>query len=252
VSSKIDNGAIELLARHRKQSDLCVIALAFLSQASTAAQIGAFLTSHGVNTGGWNLSRNMAGLRPLAVKLRGGVWHLTEEGKAYANSLGFDMPSPIAREASLNMQSMIDELKDEHSRFCKEGLKCFDERLYRASVTFFFAGAIALLRQNIFDHDLRSFNKAGKALNAAGKSKFPAFKTVKTVNGYTEFSDRVFLDVARESQYLSKPRHDSLLEALTLRNKCAHPSDYNLSENKAAATISDLIANAYSPISKAT
>lgn len=118
--------------------------------------------------------------------------------------------------------------------YIEEAIKCLTVSALRTAVVFLWTGVIRTLQQN-------AFSKGATNLNSAILKHDPKARTVKKLEDFAYIKDAVSLLAFQELGILDKGEKGSLEEALSLRNRCGHPTRYIPGVNKASSFIEDVV-----------
>lgn len=186
----------------------------------------------------WNLARALHDAGEHVDRRPGMRWSLTDTGEAYcAGTLGLSSGKPentVAHDVSVLSSVGAKITNDDVRAYVDEAITCLQASALRAAVVFLWTGAIRHLHE-------AALAKGVQPLNAALLKQDPKSRTVKNVDGFAYIEDRTFLDATPDIGILDKGQKDTLVEALSLRNRCGHPTKYRPGENKTKSFIEDVL-----------
>ncbi len=192
----------------------------------------------------WNVSDTLRKAKGLAIRVPEG-WTLTSKGKDYIRSLGL-LPEKKSVKSLQFAASLRKEIKKitavDTIAFLEEAIICFEGNLYRSAVVLSWVGAMALLQDQIMQHNLAVFN-------SEAQRRDPSWKPAKAKDDLSRMKESDFLDVIGSPpvSLIGKNVKEELKNnCLQLRNACGHPNSLKLGENRVAAHIEVLILNIFS------
>jgi hypothetical protein len=170
------------------------------------------------------------------------VWSLTDSGRKYVReSLGL-----LSVEAEVNhdvttLQSIATALKDPLIReYVLEALKCLNADALRAAVVFLWTGAIRVLQE-------KALAVGGRSLNAAVSKHDPKARPITKIEDFAYLKDSVSLLALQELGIIDKGEKGTLEEALNLRNRCGHPTNYKPGVKKVSSFVEDVVGIVFRP-----
>jgi hypothetical protein len=169
-------------------------------------------------------------------------WELTDTGRAYVaeKSAAAITASPAAAEAQA-LRTLLPRLTNPDARaFVTEAIVCAEQSLFRAAVVLSWAGAVAVLQDEIVAKHLGPFNAEAGRRDAKWKS-------AKTADDLSRMKEYDFLQVIEAISVIGRSTKLDLEQALKLRNACGHPNSFKLGPNKVAAHLETLALNVYVP-----
>jgi hypothetical protein len=169
------------------------------------------------------------------------LWALTDSGKKHVRDL-LKLPAsePEVEHDVGTLQAVAARIPDDQARsYVEEAITCLQVGALRASVVFLWTGAVAVLRDGIWNHGAKSIDGAIKV----HRPKAPDFKK-KDDFGYV--NDALLLQVAQDLAIVDKTQKQRLGEALDLRNGCGHVSKYSPGVKKVSSFIEDVVGIVWS------
>lgn len=164
------------------------------------------------------------------------LWQLTDTGDHFVRDLlGLPAAEPEIEHDVGALSALAAKVSDETVRgYIEESIKCLQVGALRAAVVFLWTGAIRTLHE-------KALKKGATTVTTALKKRDPKARAVSQIEHFAWIGDRVFLDATPDMGLLDKGQKDTLVEALSLRNRCGHPTKYKPGEAKARGFIEDLL-----------
>jgi hypothetical protein len=163
-------------------------------------------------------------------------WHLTVSGKEHVEALlGLSTVEPevLNDVAALRARSLA--IKDDVVRgYVEEAILCLQVNALRATVVFLWAGAMRKLQEDVFA------SHQAKAITASIQKHDPKTRPLDTVDDFAGVRDKFSLLAMRDLGRIDKGEWATLEEALSLRNRCGHPTRYRPGSKKVASFVEDL------------
>ena len=186
----------------------------------------------------WNVSQILLDQKPKCVRVASG-WYISAEGVQYLASTGLIPKSPllVAQESLRGLLPKIN--KADVATFVEEVIGALEAKLLRSSVVMSWVGAVAILRDEIFNNRLADFNT--ELLR-----RDPKAKQIRTLDDFGYVKEYDFLQILSAISFFGKNVKQSLEKALDLRNGCGHPNSLVIAELTVASHIEILILNVYS------
>ncbi|WP_066522581.1 hypothetical protein [Curtobacterium ammoniigenes] len=161
-------------------------------------------------------------------------WELTATGRA-AVRLAHDLP-----EAEPELEHGVGELEKvatkianlDAKKFIQEAIQCLSVDALRAAIVFVWVGAIADIKERIWQH--------GAAYATTAFQKYNPKAQLRTYDDLLKFQESDILNVAQDLGVIDKAQKIVLGQALDLRNQCGHPNKYWPTVAKAKAHIEDI------------
>jgi hypothetical protein len=186
-----------------------------------------------------NVSLYLGRARGLAIATPDG-WKLTDAGKAHVASIATIPKATVVSPVAQKLRQHVAALTDVDTRaFVEEGVRCFEEGLYRSAVVLTWVGAVSLLYDHVLKKELAAFN-------AEAVRRDPNWKAAKSKDDLSQMKESVFLVVLHAISVIGKSVKLELEGCLTLRNGAGHPNSLRIGEQRAAGHIEILILNVYS------
>jgi hypothetical protein len=159
------------------------------------------------------------------------LWQLTTTGEAEIRAtLNLPSANPEIEHDVATLEALAANISDAVVReYILEGIKCLSVGALRAAIVFIWTGAIRTLQEE-------AFTKHQANLNAA-VSKLEDFAYVRDATALLAFQELGILD---------KGEKTTLGEALDLRNRCGHPTQYKPGVKKASSFIEDVVGIVFS------
>ncbi len=226
----------------QSQTNLSLAALYYLKHhgdqpEATAKQVREALERariRGANT--LNVSRAL-GKAGAKVDREGSSWVLTGTGdREVRELLALPDETPQVQHDVAGLERLAAEVDDEATRgFISEAVKCLKVTAYRAAIVFLWTGAVAALRDQIWD----ATNKPKDIEEALQKHRGNAKFGKKGDFAYVKDSE--LIQLAFDLSLIDKTQKEILGQDLDLRNGCGHPTKYDPGEKKASGFIEDVI-----------
>jgi hypothetical protein len=168
---------------------------------------------------------------------RGGPWEITASGEKHLRAL-YEVPDlPSNNQAKTDasaLRSLVHRASDIASReYVDEAIECLEAGARRAAVVFLWSGAIATIREAVWEHGVRAVEAALQRHNP--KARF------KKKNDFDYVKDADLLQVAQDLSIYDKSQKRHLGDALDLRNDCGHPVKYKPGQKKVEGFIEDVV-----------
>jgi hypothetical protein len=187
----------------------------------------------------WNVSSILSRSNGRAVRTKNG-WQLTTAGHDFVAKFSPKIIPRRIENLSEDIRKNLAQIKNKDSRkFVEESVNCFDAQFYRASVVLSWIGTISLIYEYVINNCLGTFNSEAQRRNAK-------WKPARNADDIARMKDREFLDIMEKLSIIGKNTKPELLNCLSLRNACGHPSSLRVSVNRVAAHLEILILNVYS------
>jgi hypothetical protein len=164
------------------------------------------------------------------------LWQLTSSGETHIRArLNLPAPSPDIEHDVATLQSLAAKVSDSVVRdYILEAIKCLSVGAIRAAIVFLWTGATRTLQEESFT------NHHGK-LNAAIAKHDPKARIVNKLEDFAYIRDATALLAFQELGILDKGEKTTLGEALDLRNRSGHPTNYKPGVKKASSFIEDVV-----------
>jgi DNA-binding MarR family transcriptional regulator len=168
------------------------------------------------------------------------LWSLTESGKGQVRELMGLQAADIEVERDIGTLKLITTIMDAETKdYLQEALKCLGIGALRACIVFVWTGAIRAIQNQVLTFNLI-------LVNAALIKHDPKVRKVTRLDDFAYIKDSLTLLAARELGVLDKNEKDTLEEALNLRNRCGHPSNYKPGVKKTSSFIEDVVSIVFS------
>ena len=191
-----------------------------------------------------NISDVLAKASPLVQShgRRGASYSLTSTGEKYVRErVGDQDAKPEQQHDASSLRRVATGVKDPVVRgYIEEAILCLEVGALRAAIVFLWTAAIREL------HERAWFEKGGGVINPAVKKQDPRARDVKKADDFSYIKDRNFLDASPDMGLLDKGQKDTMVEALNLRNRCGHPTQYKPGADKARGFIEDVVGIVWS------
>jgi len=162
------------------------------------------------------------------------VWALTESGDRHVRALLGDEQVPLGDD-SLALMGLLSTVSDNDVRdYLEESIKCLDAMALRAAVVFLWTGVVRTLQ-------LEMLTLGGRTVSTAILKHDPKSRAVSRVDDFAYIKDRVSLEAAQTLGLLDKGEKGALMEALDLRNRCGHPTNYRPGVKRVSSFIEDVV-----------
>lgn len=183
-----------------------------------------------------NISDVLASASPMVHSQARGRFALTTTGERYVRErVGHPDSEPEVQHAAPSLRSLASKLKDPVVRsYVDEAIACLEAGAFRAAIVFVWTAAIRELHE-------KAWTKGDSVVNAAIQRQDSKARGVKKADDFAYIRDRTFLDASPDMGLLDKGQKDTLVEALNLRNRCGHPTQYKAGVDKARSFIADVV-----------
>ncbi len=164
------------------------------------------------------------------------LWTLTETGREHVRKL-LNLPAaePEVEHEVGTLQALAAGIADARARgYVEEAVKCLQVGALRASVVFLWIGAVATLRDRVWDHGT-------PAIDAALRKGNPKARDFRKKDDFAYVKDSDLLQVAHDLSVLDKTQKGVLDQSLGLRNSCGHPTKYTPQIKRVSAFVEDVI-----------
>jgi len=163
------------------------------------------------------------------------LWSLTSTGQEEVRTtLGLPAAEPEVEHDVAVLQALLSKIADPMAReFVAEGIKCLRVGALRASVVFIWSGAIQVLHN-------RAWTLGSAKVNAAVLTHDPKARNLSSSDDFAYVKDRVALLAVQDLGFLDKGQRSTLEEALDLRNRSGHPTNYRPGIKKVSSFIEDV------------
>lgn len=165
------------------------------------------------------------------------LWEITESGEqAIRETLGLSAPDPEIEHDASSLMTTAAELSDPVTRdFIEEGIRCLQVGALRAAVVFIWSAAVRQVQERILD------SRDHQAIADSFQRHDPRARIPSKIEDFGYVKDKTTLLVARDVGALDKGQKDTLEEALSLRNRCGHPTKYKPRANRVFGFIEDVV-----------
>jgi hypothetical protein len=164
------------------------------------------------------------------------LWALTETGRQRVREL-LDLPvADLEVEHDVGtLHAIASAITDEGARgYVEEAVKCLRAGALRSTVVFLWTGAVATLRQRVF-------NYGPEAVDAALKKTNPKARDFLREGDFAYVKDSDLLQIAQDLGVLDKTQKGVLGHGLDLRNSCGHPTKYSPRVKRVSAFVEDVV-----------
>lgn len=165
------------------------------------------------------------------------LWCLTPSGVGYVQEL-LNLPSaePEIEHDIGTLSALVTKITDDKVKdYVEESIKCLQIGALRACVVFLWTGAIRAIHYKLLAYPTPNINNALKKHD-------PKARQVKAVDHFAYIKDKIALLAALELGIFDKNQKDTLNEALSLRNRCGHPSKYKPGVKKVSGFVEDVVS----------
>jgi hypothetical protein len=165
-----------------------------------------------------------------------GRWEITGTGETYIReAMALPDDRPQAQYDAHSLEKLAAGIRDEAIRgYIQESIKCLKVGAFRAAIVFLWTGAVAALRDDLWEGTKARDIEAALQVHRAN-AKF------RKKGDFAYVKDSELLQAAFDLSLLDKTEKDTLGQNLTLRNGCGHPTKYNPGENKTSGFIEDVV-----------
>ncbi|SIS07749.1 hypothetical protein [Microbacterium sp. RURRCA19A] len=173
---------------------------------------------------------DVAGNAPGGAKL----WALTETGrKAVRLAHGLPEDEPELEHGVGELEKVAAKVTNAGARkFLDEAILCLSVGALRAAIVFVWVGAIADVKERIWQRGATNVTTAFQKYNSRAQ--------LKSHDDLLKFQESDILNVAQDLGVIDKAQKIVLGQALDLRNQCGHPNKYWPTVAKAKAHIEDI------------
>lgn len=120
--------------------------------------------------------------------------------------------------------------------YVQEALKCYDVGACRATVVMVWSAVVHRLRLLVDAIGVPKFEQAYRKKHMQSKKK-----TANKLDDLAYFSDSELIETCEDLGILDRNEREILIgQALSLRNKCAHPGKYTIGQAKVEAYLEDI------------
>lgn len=164
------------------------------------------------------------------------LWQLTTSGETHIRAkLNLPAPGPEIEHDVATLQTLAATVSDSVVRdYILEAIKCLSVGALRAAIVFLWTGAIRTLQEE-------SFTRHHANLNTAIAKHDPKARPVNKLEDFAYIRDATALLAFQELGILDKGEKTTMGEALDLRNRCGHPTNYKPGVKKASSFIEDVV-----------
>jgi hypothetical protein len=164
------------------------------------------------------------------------LWQLTTSGESHVRAaLNLPAAQPEIEHDVATLEALAAKVSDVVVReYILEAIKCLSVGALRASIVFLWTGAIRTLQEEAFTQHYAK-------LNAAVAKHDPKGRAVNKLEDFAYVRDATALLAFQELGILDKGEKTTLGEALDLRNRCGHPTNYSPGPKKASSFIEDVL-----------
>jgi hypothetical protein len=184
-----------------------------------------------------NISDVLAKASPFVYSRDKGNYSLTNTGVRYVREhVGESDAEPEMQHDASSLRRVASKIQDPVIRsYVEEAILCLEVGALRAAIVFLWTAAIREL------HEKAWTEKGGAVINPAIKKQDSRARDVKKADDFAYIKDRNFLDATPDMGLLDKGQKDTLVEALNLRNRSGHPTQYKPGADKARSFIADVV-----------
>lgn len=183
-----------------------------------------------INSAGLGFVHNTGAKRGKAI-----LWEVTDSGAADVETrLGIVAElHEFAREV-VELTAVASALANQDIReYLQEGVNCLKVRAVRASIVFVWSGAIRLVQQKLMDTAL-----IGKTITSLRAQGIKA--NINSIDDWSYVKDIQTLQTAKDVGLYNKTEHQTIGNALVLRNQCGHPSNFTPTLNKTKSYLEEI------------
>jgi hypothetical protein len=164
------------------------------------------------------------------------LWRLTESGEEYVRQvLNLPLEETEMQHDVATLTRVAATITDTTAReYVEESVSCLRAGALRAAIVFLWTGAIRTLQE-------RALSAHGPAVSAAIKTHDPKARDLSKVDDFAYVKDAITIRALQDVGVIDKGEKGTLEEALNLRNRCGHPTDYKPGIKKASSFVEDII-----------
>jgi hypothetical protein len=168
------------------------------------------------------------------------VWQLTASGEKHIRvKLSLPASAPEIEHDVTTLETLATKISEPIVReYILEAIKCLSVGALRAAIVFLWTGAIRTLQEE-------AFAKYRVNLNSAITKHDPKARAVSKLEDFAYIRDATALLAFQELGLIDKGEKTTLGEALDLRNRCGHPTNYKPGIKKASSFIEDVVGIVY-------
>ncbi|SRR6266478_61878 len=170
------------------------------------------------------------------------LWKLTDSGGDLVREL-LNLPSaePEIEHDVAALRNAIARIGDaDVKEYVEESVRCLEVGVLRPAIVFLWSGAVRTLEREIL-------TKGVTQANAALLKHDPKARHVARVEDFEYIKDKTTLLAAEELGIHDKGQRATLQEALDLRNRCGHPTNYKPGVKKASSFVEDVVGIIFTP-----
>jgi hypothetical protein len=183
------------------------------------------------------LNKSGALVDTVAVEGRVRRWNLTDSGRERIRQILGLPAADIEIEHDVGtLEKLVAKIQDgDVENYLDEAVRCLQVSGLRACVVFVWSASIRTIQQ-------RLMAKGAAAATAAVQKHDPKARPIRNIDDFAYVRDATVLLAAKDLGVFDKAEKDTLEEALDLRNRCGHPSNYRPGVKKVSSFLEDVIS----------
>lgn len=160
----------------------------------------------------------------------------------YAVSVSNHDQSPALALQTLN--DAVSKAPADYKDYLIEAVACYENGLYRAAILMVWAACVEHLYLTASGHanGVKEFEKANFGRFGSSKS----YREIRKKDDFLYLGEANWLQIAEDAGLFNKNARLLLLERLTLRNRCGHPTKYIPGREETVVFIESLMLNVLS------
>jgi hypothetical protein len=168
------------------------------------------------------------------------LWRLTDSGARHLRQeLGLPDEQPEIEHDVAALSRLAHRVSNDVVRsYFEEAILCLRVNALRAAIVFVWSGAIRTLQEE-------ALSRGASAVSQAVQKHDARAKQVQKIEDFSAIRDVTTLLACRELGLIDKGEWQTLDEALGLRNRCGHPTQYRPGVKKASSYIEDVVGIVY-------
>jgi hypothetical protein len=164
------------------------------------------------------------------------LWRLTQSGEEHVRHvLGLPPGETDTQNDVATLTRVAATITDSTAReYVEEAITCLRAGALRAAIVFLWTGAVRTLQE-------RALTADRPAVSAAVKTHDPKARGLDKIDDFAYVKDAITIRALQDVGVIDKGEKGTLEEALNLRNRCGHPTDYKPGTKKASSFVEDII-----------
>ncbi|OBI11110.1 hypothetical protein A5713_06770 [Mycobacterium sp. E2497] len=129
----------------------------------------------------------------------------------------------------------------EYADYLAEAVECYERHLYRAAILMVWAATIEHMYGVVAAY--RGGIKKIQAANFARYGSHGKYREVKKKGDLLYLSEDQFIQLAEDAGLINRNARRTLVDRLTLRNQCGHPTQYRPGREETVIFVESLVNN---------